>query len=161
MNTYVLKDVLKQTMIAAIYVVLVYVFAFASFGLIQFRIAEVLMILVLFDKKSIVGLTMGCFIANWLGGAIIIDIIIGPLATLLAGVLMHYTKEKVVLAMVWPAIANGIIIGLILTYGYQFGPLFFTIPSVFIGEAAVMYLVGLPIYYVLRQNKGFMEFFKG
>jgi len=42
MNTYVLKDVLKQTMIAAIYVVLVYVFAFASFGLIQFRIAEVL-----------------------------------------------------------------------------------------------------------------------
>jgi uncharacterized membrane protein len=142
-------------------VVLVYVFAFASFGFIQFRIAEVLMILVLFDKKSIVGLTLGCFIANWLGGAIIIDIIIGPMATLLAGILMHLTKEKVLLTMLWPAVANGIIIGLILTYGYKFGPLYYTIPAVFIGEAAVMYLVGLPTYYALRKNKGFMEFFRG
>ncbi len=160
-NQFVLKDVLKQTMIAAIYVVLVYVFAFASFGLIQFRIAEVLMILVLFDKKSVVGLTLGCFVANWLGGAIIIDIVIGPMATLLAGLLMHMTKEKVIIAMIWPAVANGLIIGLILTYGYLAGPLYFTIPAVFIGEAVVMYVVGLPTFYALRKNKGFMEFFRG
>lgn len=160
MNRFVLKNVLMQAMIASIYVVLVYVFQFASFGLIQFRIAEVLMILVLFDHKSLIGLTLGCFVANLVGGAILIDVIIGPIATLLAGILMILTQHHPKVAMIWPAVMNGIIIGLILTYGYLLGPLYITIPSVFIGEALVMYLIGLPVYLVLAKHQAFHELFK-
>jgi uncharacterized membrane protein len=159
MNNFVLKDFLVQTMIAAIYVVLVYVFQFASFGLIQFRIAEVLMILVLFDKKSVIGLTLGCFVANWLGGAIVIDIIFGTLATTLAAILMIYTKKVLWLSLLMPALINGLIVGIILTYAYDLGLLYITIPSVFIGEFVVLFLLGLPLYKALKNNQHFIEFF--
>lgn len=160
MKSYVLKDFVKQALIASIYVVLVYVFSFASFGLIQFRVAEVLMILVLFDKKSVIGLTLGCFVANLIGGAILVDVLIGPLATLLAGILMHMTKKHIMLALIWPAVTNGVIIGLILTYGYLLGPVWITMPSVFLGEFAVLYVLGLPIYLALKNNEGFIEMFQ-
>lgn len=159
MNRWSTKDFLMQAMIAAIYTVLVYVFRFASFGLIQFRVAEVLMILVFFDKKSIVGLTLGCFISNWISGAIVIDIFLGPVGTLAAGLLMAQFKKKPYLALSFPAITNGVVVGLILTYGYLLGPLWITMPAVFIGEFAVLYIIGLPLHILLKRNKGFLEFF--
>ncbi len=56
--------------IAAIYVVLVVVFNYWSFGPIQFRIAEALTILPFFTPAAIPGLFVGCLLANLLGGAI-------------------------------------------------------------------------------------------
>jgi uncharacterized membrane protein len=160
MKRQVLNDFLKQSMVASIYVVLVYIFNFASFGLIQFRVAELLMILILFDKKYIIGLTVGCFLANLLNGAIIIDVIFGTLATTIAGFLMYFTRKKPYISMIFPAVVNGIIVGIILTYGYQLGLLSITIPSVFIGEFGVMYLLGLPIYLALKNNQHFLEIIK-
>ena len=160
MKNMLLRDFLKQSMIAAIYVVLVYVLRFASFDLIQFRVAEVLMILILFDKKSIIGLTIGCFVANWVSGAIFIDVVFGSMATMIAGFLMYYTRKWVLVALIWPALINGLVIGVILTYAYDLGPLWLTMSSVFIGEFAVMYLVGYPTYLTLRKNTNFIEFFK-
>ncbi len=118
MKTWTLFDFARQTMIAAIYAVLVYIFSFASFGLIQFRVAEVLMILVFFDRKSVVGLTIGVFVSSLIYGAIPLDLIFGPIATALAGLAMIMLKKKPILAMIFPALFNGIIIGYVLTYGY-------------------------------------------
>lgn len=159
MKKMVLKDLILQTMIAAIYVVLVYVFQFASFGLIQFRIAEVLMILVLFDKKSVIGLTIGCFFANLLGGAILLDVIFGTLATTIAAILMIITKKWIWISFLMPAIINGLIVGLLLTYAYDLGMLYITIPSVFIGEFLVLFVIGLPLYRALKDNSHFIELF--
>ena len=151
------QDLARQTMLAAAYAVLVYVFSFASFGLVQFRIAEVLMIFVFFDRKSVVGLTIGCFVSSLIYGADIFDIIFGSFATLLAGLAMSFLREKPYISLLFPAIFNGIIVGLLLTYVYIAGPLYITISTVFIGEFTVMYLLGLPLYIVLRKNKGFLE----
>jgi len=159
MKKMVLKDLILQTMIAAIYVVLVYVFQFASFGLIQFRIAEVLMILVLFDKKSVIGLTIGCFFANLLGGAILLDVIFGTLATTIAAILMIITKKWIWLSFLMPAIINGIIVGILLTYAYDLGMLYITIPSVFIGEFLVLFVIGLPLYRALKDTSITNDFF--
>jgi uncharacterized membrane protein len=161
MKKIVLKDYVMQAMIASIYVVLVLIFNFASFGLIQFRIAEVLMIFVLFDKKYIIGVTLGCFVANWLGGALWFDIVFGSMATMIAGIFMVLFKNKILVALLFPAIINGLIVGFYLTYGYLLGPLFLTIPSVFIGEFVVLFFLGYPVYIALSRNKGFMEFMKG
>ena len=65
----------QAAMIAAIYVVLTYVFAPFSFGEIQIRISEALTILPLFTPAAIPGLFIGCLIGNILGGAILPDII--------------------------------------------------------------------------------------
>lgn len=160
MKNWSTQDLARQTMLAATYAVLVYVFSFASFGLVQFRIAEVLMIFVFFDKKSIVGLTIGCFISSVIYGADIFDIIFGSMATALAGIAMSMLKNKPYIAMIFPAIFNGIIVGLILTYVYIAGPLYITMSTVFLGEFAVLYVIGLPIFLILKRNKGFLEFFK-
>ncbi|MDY0115275.1 MAG: QueT transporter family protein, partial [Acholeplasmatales bacterium] len=59
---FTIKDLIKQALIAAIYLVLVIIFWEFSFKEIQFRIAEILLILIFFDKKSIIGLTLGVII---------------------------------------------------------------------------------------------------
>ncbi|PKK97126.1 MAG: QueT transporter family protein, partial [Tenericutes bacterium HGW-Tenericutes-3] len=81
-------------------------------------------------------------------------------ATMIAGFLMHFTKKWVLLSLLWPAVINGIIVGVILTYAYDLGPLAITMSSVFIGEFAVMYVLGYPTYLTLRKNTNFLEFFR-
>jgi uncharacterized membrane protein len=157
MNAFSLKTMTTQVVIAAIYVVFVLVFQFMSFQLIQFRIAELLMVLVLFNPKHMVGLTIGCFLANLIGGAILVDVIFGTLATTLAAALMILLKSKPGIALIIPAIINGIVVGLILTYGYLLGPLWMTMGSVFIGEFVVMYTFGFVTYRVIKNNPHILE----
>ena len=52
----------QAAMIAAIYVVLTYVFAPFSFGEVQIRIAEALTILPVFTPAAIPGLFVGCIV---------------------------------------------------------------------------------------------------
>ena len=61
--------------IAALYVVLTIIFAPISFGSAQLRIAEALTILPMFTPAAVPGLFIGCIIANFIGGGIIVDII--------------------------------------------------------------------------------------
>ena len=70
----------QAAMIAAVYVVLTYLFAPFSFGEIQIRISEALTILPLFTPAAIPGLFIGCLTGNILGGAILPDIIFGSIA---------------------------------------------------------------------------------
>jgi uncharacterized membrane protein len=159
MKNSALPVVLQQTMIAASYVVLVFAFQVLSFETVQFRIAEVLLVLMFFNKKSIFGLTIGTFIANWLLSPYgIIDAAFGSLATFIACLLMILLSKHVVLALVSPAISNGLIIGLMIAVMNQipFLPIFF---FVFLGEAVVLYLLGFPLYKVLKKNKDFQELF--
>ena len=73
----------QAAMTAAIYVVLTVVFAPFSFGEIQVRLAEALTILPAFTPAAIPGLFVGCIIGNFLGGALLPDIIFGSIATLI------------------------------------------------------------------------------
>ena len=54
----------QAAMIAAIYVVLTYIFAPFSFGEVQVRISEALTILPIFTPAAIPGLFAGCLIGN-------------------------------------------------------------------------------------------------
>lgn len=58
------KFITQAAVIAAIYVVLVVIFNYISFGPVQFRIAEALTILPYFTPAAIPGLFVGCIIAN-------------------------------------------------------------------------------------------------
>jgi len=159
MNHFDVKDLVKQTMIASIYVVLVFGFQFASFGPVQFRIAEVLLVLVFFDKKSIVGLTIGTFVANWLMSPFgIVDAVVGSFATFISLVFMILFIRMRLVALAMPALFNGLIIGLMIAYIDQipFLPIF---GWVFLGEFVVLFGLGLPLLLALSRNQDFLEFF--
>ena len=102
-------------MIAAIYVVLTFVFAPISFGEVQVRIAEALTIMPLFTPAAIPGLFVGCLLGNILGGAALPDVIFGSLATLIGAVGTYLLRNrKPVLGTLPPILSNTVIIPFVL-----------------------------------------------
>ena len=129
--------------IAALYVVLTLVFAPISFGAIQIRIAEALTILPLFTPAAIPGLFVGCILANIIGGAIIWDVIFGSLATLIGAAVGYALRRNRWLVPVPAVIANGIIVPLVLRYGYRMDiPLPLLVLYVIVGEVIGCYILG-------------------
>lgn len=149
-----INQLIKSVMIAVLYVVLVSVFSFLSFDAIQFRIAEALLIIFLFNKKASTGLLIGTFLANYLlSPAGIVDAVFGTLATGVALLLMMSVRS-IWLKLLMPGIANGLIIGAMLHFLFEL-PLIESIVWVFIGESAVMILIGYPLYAFLKSHKRF------
>ena len=115
----------QAAIIAALYVVLTWVFAPISFREVQVRISEMLTILPLFTPAAVPGLFVGCVLANLLAGAIPLDIIFGSLATLIGAVGTWAIGKATApdsklryLAPLPPIAANTIIIPFVLYYGY-------------------------------------------
>lgn len=146
----------QAAMIAAIYVVLTYVFAPFSFGEIQVRIAEALTILPLFTPAAIPGLFIGCLIGNILGGAILPDIVFGSLATLIGACFTYLLREKSpLLAPLPPIMANTFIVPFVLRYGYGVPlPIPFMMLTVGIGEVLSCGVLGLILFAAFRRYAG-------
>lgn len=145
----------QAAMIAAIYVVLTYVFAPFSFGEVQVRISEALTILPLFTPAAIPGLFIGCLAGNILGGAILPDIIFGSLATLIGALCTYMLRNKSpFLGPVAPIAANTIIVPFVLRYGYGVAlPIPFMMMTVGIGEVISCGVLGMVVYYALGRYK--------
>lgn len=152
MNKNLTKRIVITAVIAAIYAVVTIAIAPLSYGNIQFRISEVLVLLAIFDPLYIGGLTLGCFVANMLGPNGPMDVIVGTLATFITVVFIYYTgkyiknfKIQLIVASIWPTIFNGIIIGWMLNVLYGL-PLVLSIIQVAIGEFVVVTILGIPLF---------------
>lgn len=145
----------QAAMIAAIYVVLTYIFAPFSFGEVQVRIAEALTILPVFTPAAIPGLFIGCLIGNILGGAILPDIVMGSIATLIGAFFTYQLRDKKsFLAPVPPITANVIIVPFVLRYGYGvLLPIPFMMLTVGIGEIISCGVLGMIVYTALRKYR--------
>lgn len=145
----------QAAMIAAIYVVLTYLFAPFSFGEVQVRISEALTILPLFTPAAIPGLFIGCLIGNILGGAILPDIIFGSIATLIGAVFTYMLKDRTpVLGVIPPIASNTIIVPYVLRFGYGVNlPIPFMMLTVGIGEVISCGILGLILYTALSRYK--------
>lgn len=145
----------QAAMIAAIYVVLTYLFAAFSFGEVQIRIAEALTILPLFTPAAIPGLFVGCLIGNILGGAILPDIIFGSLATLIGAAGTYLLRhKKPVFGTLPPIAANTIIVPFVLRYAYGTNlPIPFMMLTVGIGEVIGCGVLGILLYGALYRYK--------
>jgi uncharacterized membrane protein len=144
-----LKKLIITAAIAAIYVVLTIVFAPISYGPIQLRISEGLTVLPFITPLAIPGLTLGCLIANLLGGYGIYDVIFGSGATLIAAYLTYKMPTRI-LAPLPPVIVNGIVIGFLLNF-LTGAPLLLTIITVATGELVACYAIGYPLLPVFQR----------
>ena len=141
--------------IAAVYVVLTTVFAAFSFGEVQVRISEALTILPVFTPAAIPGLFVGCIISNFLGGAILMDVIFGSIATLIGAVFTwKLRRSSKWLAPIPPIAANTLIVPFTLYYGYGVNlPIPFMMLTVGIGEVISCGVLGMILYEALNKYR--------
>lgn len=178
------KYLAQAGVIAALYAVLtigaMQVFGFLSWGLVQFRISEALVVLPLLGPAAIPGLTVGCILANLLNMAQAgpmgwLDVVFGSLATLIGSIWTYKFRSRPVVALLGPVVANALIVASYLPLILK-GLGLYTIPltsisletsylamyafgviSVGLGEAVVVYGLGLPLYHALKRNNALRE----
>ncbi|MBO7304949.1 MAG: QueT transporter family protein [Clostridia bacterium] len=148
----------RAALIAALYVALTYVSAAFSLssGAIQFRLSEMLCILPIFMPEAVVGLTLGCLLANLLTGCVLWDIIFGAVATFIGAIgarLLRKLPEKLKFIATVPTVfANAIIVPFVLMYAYGApGSYFYFALTVGIGEVVCASVLGTVIYYPLKK----------
>lgn len=175
------RRVARIGMIAAAYAALTLVtllfLGSLAWGPVQFRVSEALCVLALFTADAVPGLALGCAIANvanivlsGTGMLGMLDVVFGTLATALGAWFTWRNRRHPALALLGPVIANALIVPAYLPLMLQ-GIGFYTIPftsialdgaypamyafgllSTGVGEAAVMYVLGLPLARALART---------
>ena len=135
-----------------------------AYGAVQFRFAEALSVLCCFTPAAIFGMVLGCVIANLFSTVGALDIVVGSFATLLACI-VTWRMGKAALKKIWvcalvplPTIlSNAVIIGALIAFytpDSAFLPAWgLNALTVGVGEAAVMYALGLPLLLWLRGSR--------
>lgn len=144
----------QGAVIAALYLVMVLLFDTWSFGPIQFRIAEALVIMPYFTPAGIPGLFVGCLVANIIGGGMIWDIIFGSVATLIGAVGTYLVRKNKWLAPIPPILSNTIIIPFVLKYAYGYdGLLPYFMLTVGLSEVIVCGIIGMALLMLLSKHR--------
>lgn len=130
-----------------------------TFGPIQCRFSEALTVLPFLCPTAAWGLFAGCIITNILSPYGMLDLVVGSLATLLAGLLTARCGSKW-LAPLPPVLLNGVMVGAVITvqelpvsspafwgtYAYNGG-------TVALGELLVCYILGMVLLEVLTRSR--------
>lgn len=148
-----------------------------AWGPVQFRISEALCVMAAFTPAAVPGLTAGCVIANLIALAIngtgalgMFDVVFGSLATFLGALWCWKFRDRPALALLGPVLANALVVPaylpLLLT-GLGFYTIPFTAVSIEgaylamyvfgliatgVGEALVVYVLGMPLLGVLKRS---------
>lgn len=139
-----LRFISRAAFIAAVYAAFTYALAPISYLPVQFRVSEALTLLPTLMPEAIPGLFVGCLLANIIGSATVWDVVFGSLATLIAAALTYVTRRNRLIAAMWPALCNALIVGSVIAFTADL-PLIITMGQVGIGEAAVVYTLGMAL----------------
>jgi uncharacterized membrane protein len=121
MNT---KEISLTAVFAALYAMIVIIFAPISYGPIQLRVADALIPLSAYLGIPVIyGVTLGAIIANTYWFISPIDVIFGSLANLLASFIIYKYKERIIPASLTASFIIGLMVG-----GYLW--LFFPAPDI-------------------------------
>ena len=154
-NSFSAVRIAKLAAVAALYVALTYALGFMSYGNIQFRVAEVLTLLCFYKKDYGIALTLGCFIANIFSPMMLMDMVFGTLATVLA-VLLIFISPNLYIASLAPVLTNAVIVGIELTVAFK-TPFRLNALEVAAGEFVCVSIVGVILFKLLEKNAGFMR----
>ena len=153
------RQIALNGVVAGLYAAVTILTASFAYGNIQFRIADALCVLVVLEPSLTIGLTLGCLIANIFSTVSALDIVIGTAGTLL-GCLLAAKVRKDWLVPVPVILANAVLVGAMLAYVLTPNALLqgFLIngSEVLLGEAAVLYALGVPLLLFFRKT-GLMD----
>jgi len=165
---------------ATVTIIVLFSMQYLAWGPVQFRLSEALTVLPLFFEEAVVGLTLGTFISNLIyalsttGPLSLLDVIFGPIATFL-GALWTYRlrRRNILLALAGPIIVNALIVpaylpfifmaldiheavysipALGITAAGSFALMYvFGLAFVGLGQAVVVYALGLPLARILKR----------
>jgi uncharacterized membrane protein len=153
-----------------------------AWGPVQLRLSEAVCVLAVLTPTAVPGLTIGCFVANLIGIALsgsgalgLLDVVFGSLATLLGALWMRRFREHTGVALLGPVLANALIIPaylpiILAALGFYTIPFttidlanswplmyLFGFVAIGIGEAIVVYALGLPLLRALRATRLFQQ----
>ena len=178
------RRVSRIGMIAATYAALTLVallfLGSLAWGPVQFRISEAVCVLALFTADAIPGLALGCALANLANIVLsgtgmlgMLDVVFGSLATFAGALFTWKLHRRPAFALLGPVLANALIVPAYLPIMLS-GIGFYTIPFTSIsldgswplmylfglvttglGEAVIMYVLGLPLSRSLAQTPFF------
>ena len=153
------RYLVRAALIAAVYVALTYVAGVMNlaYGPVQFRFSEALTVLPFLLPEAVPGLFVGCVVSNLISPYGALDLVVGSFATLLAAFWTGKCRRRY-LAPLPPVVCNAALVGaMIAWYETGFGagfPLAFAYNALTVGagEAAVCYLLGLPLLRILENR---------
>ena len=173
------RTIAQAGMIAAVYgaltLVTVQFLGFLAWGPIQLRVSEAVTVVGLFTPAAIPGLTIGSVVANlytFLTTAnplALLDVVFGSLGTLFGALWMWRFRSRTTLALLGPVISNALIVPAylpLLVKGFGLYKIPFTsidlegqwvamylfgMVAIAIGQAVVIYGLGLPVVVGLRR----------
>ena len=171
----------RTAMIAAVYaaatLVALLLLQGLAWGPVQFRISEAVTVLAVLTPEAVPGLAVGCVLANLIALAVngtgalgLLDVVFGSVATLVGALWCWKMRRRPKLALLGPVLANALIVPAYLPLLLQ-GLGYYTIPftdialdgayipmylfgviATGIGEALVMYVLGLPLLKALQKS---------
>ncbi len=149
-----IKFIAESAIIAALYAALTWLFAPISYGPIQFRISEVLVLLVVLNPKYAISLIIGCFVANTTSSLGWYDMVFGTLATTLAIIPMIFVR-KMPIAALFPVVSNAFIVSFELGLAFELwgAGFWYNVWTVGLGELVVLFLLGIPVMTLLAKNE--------
>ena len=154
-----IKQLTRAGVTAALYALITVAISPLSYGPFQIRFSEALCILPLLFPECAIGLTVGCFIANFFGGYGAIDIVLGTTATLigavgtlLAGKFIKNVPLKLIVGILCPVIANALLIPIIFLVSTD-SPESYFVYMLSIGwpELLSVGVLGTPLYFAVKR----------
>lgn len=148
------KDLLRLSAVSSLYILFTIVIYPISYGPIQFRISEVLVLLVFFRKDYGYSIIIGCLVSNLFSPLGYLDLIFGVTQTAITVFLISKSKN-LFLSSIYPVITMPIIaleLYLLDVFPFWFGSL-----TTIAGEFLITVLIGYPIFRILRKNTNFLE----
>lgn len=146
----------QAAVIAAAYAALTLLLAPISFGPMQVRASEALIVLAYFTPAAVPGLTVGCFISNCAGAALgtslgIMDVVVGTSATFISALMAARIKNKWLVPL--PSVAiNAFLVAWTLNVMLNV-PYWFSVLWVGLGQTVACYAVGMPLLFILDKNR--------
>lgn len=145
-----------------------------AWGLVQLRLSEALTVVACFTPAAVPGLALGAFLANafmltQVGPTAVLDMVFGALGTLLGALWTWRYRDRPAVALAGPVVANALIVPAYLPFilkglGLYKLPLFgidfeghwlpmylFGVVAIGLGEAVVVYGLGLPLHAALKR----------
>ena len=144
------RSVAMAGIIAALYVALTWLAHFMGLDsqAVQLRFSEALTILPVLTSAAIPGVTLGCLIANFTMGNVVLDVALGTVATLIGAIGTRLLRKNPYIAWIPPVLSNAIIVPFVLVYGYgePADSFWFFMLTVGAGEVISCGLLGILLY---------------